>query len=72
LGPGLSQRDIERLARFYENHVDAQRQGGCQVDGAEANAWLRRKLAEYVLPEQVGLEFERVMHAVFKAEIAGP
>ena len=64
--PGLSQRDIEQIARWCENRADAQRQGGCEVDQAELDTLLRSKLAEYVLPEHVELEFGRVLQAVFR------
>jgi hypothetical protein len=64
--PGLSLRDIGRIARWYEKRADAQRQGGCEVNESELNTLLRRKLAEYVLPEHIELEFGRVLQAVFK------
>src|SRR5262245_4215480 len=64
--PGLSQRDIERIALWCENCADTQRQGGCEVDQDELDTLLRRKLAEYVLPEHVELEFGRILQAVFK------
>jgi Protein of unknown function (DUF3631) len=63
--PGLSQRDIEQLACWYADHADAQRKGGCEVDQVDADASLRRKLAECVLPEHIELEFERVIQVVF-------
>lgn len=64
--PGLSQRDTERLADWYEDRADAQRQGSCDLNQAELATLLRRKLAEYVLPEHVELEFGRVLQAVFR------
>jgi hypothetical protein len=64
--PGLSQCDIERLACWYADHADTQRKGGCEVDQVEADASLRRKLAEFVLTEHVELEFGRVLQAVFR------
>src|SRR5262245_27687277 len=64
--PGLSQREIDRIGLWYEDRADAQRQGGCEVDQAELDTLLRCKLAEYVLPEHVELEFGRVLQAVFK------
>jgi hypothetical protein len=65
--PGLSERDIEQLACWYADHADAQRKGECKVDQVEADASLRRKLAECVLPEHIELEFERVIQVVFRS-----
>ena len=64
--PVLDERDIEVLARWYVERVDASRKGGCEGDQAEADGWLRWRLAELVPPEHVELNFKRVMQVLFE------
>jgi hypothetical protein len=66
LAPGLSQRRILDLARWYIERADDQRQGTEDVDSTILDAGLREVLAEQVLPEFVEVEFERVMAEVFR------
>jgi hypothetical protein len=66
--PGLTRRDLVRLANSYKERGDAQRNGGAEVDQEELDAGLRQVLAEMVLPEHVEIEFGRVMDIVFQPE----
>ncbi len=63
--PGLSEREIKALARWYEDRADALRHDGIEVDQEELDAGLRQVLRERVLPEFIEYEFERIMRAVF-------
>ena len=65
LAPGLSQRAILDLARWYIERAADQRQGTGDVDSIVLDAGLRAVLAEMVLPEFVELEVERIMDEVF-------
>jgi hypothetical protein len=49
----ISQRDIEGLARWYEDRADAQRQSGCEVDQAKVDARLQ---SETDLPSEPALD----------------
>jgi putative DNA primase/helicase len=64
---GLSEREIEKLAAWYENQADAFRDGSIEIDQEALDIGLRRVLAEKVLPEQVEREVVRVMERVFDA-----
>jgi hypothetical protein len=64
---GLSEREIEKLAAWYENQADAFRDGSIEIEQEALDIGLRRVLAEKVLPEHVQREFMRVMERVFDA-----
>jgi hypothetical protein len=66
LTPGLSQRGITELARWYIERADAQHQDSGGVDSTALDAGLRQVLAEQVLPEFVETEFQRVMAVLFR------
>jgi putative DNA primase/helicase len=65
---GLPRHDLVRLANSYKERSDAQRNGGAEVDQEELDAGLRQVLAEMVLPEDVEIEFARVMEIVCQPE----
>jgi Protein of unknown function (DUF3631) len=69
---GLSQRDIDAHADWYQESAYAQMQEGGDVNAAALDAELRRRLAGQVLPEHIETEFRRVMDAVFGAPGQNP
>jgi putative DNA primase/helicase len=64
--PGLSEFRIRQLAGWYRDRAEAERQGTGTIRQPELDETLRKVLAEEgVFPEFIGVEFERVMGAVF-------
>jgi hypothetical protein len=64
---GLSRRDIDAHADWYQESAYSQMQEGGDVNAAALDEELRRRLAAQVLPEHIEIEFQRVMDAVFGA-----
>ena len=65
-GDGLSEHRVRQLAGWYLDRAEAERQCTGTIQQNELDEDLRGRLAiEGVLPEFVGVEFERVMRAVF-------
>src|SRR5262245_51697945 len=65
--PGLSRQQIRNLSEQYQEraYANAQTNDG-DTHTAECDVWLRKALAdEGVLPEFIGVEFERVMVEMF-------
>jgi hypothetical protein len=58
--PGLDRRDIEWLARRY-----------AAAEPDQADAWLRRRLADLVRPDYVEIEFVRVIEEIDASNRAG-
>jgi hypothetical protein len=65
-GDGLSDHRIRQLAAWYLDRAETERQRTGTIRNDELDGALRAVLAEEgVFPEFIGLEFERVMGAVF-------
>jgi hypothetical protein len=62
--PGLSRRRIQNLADWYADEEYRRKHEG-RLDTAELDADLRAILQDEVFPEDVEIEFERVLRAVF-------
>jgi hypothetical protein len=66
--PGLSDYRIRQLAGWYLERAEADRQGTGTIWNKELDDALRAALAqEGVFPEFIGVEFDRVIAAVFKS-----